>query len=397
MDASIQEQIRLSDLVGLIYEGATAPERWTRDILPAIADYLEAPACILYSFLHTPQSGGYFFLHGIEQEHIDLYQQKYYSDDVWKIALGEQKLYVTGNVILGDDLIPRQQLLASEFYKKCLSSNSNMVQLMTGIVFGEDSSNSIPTTCSFFRSNDDPDFNDMDRARMRMLVPHLSRSLGVMQRLRSTELTLATSLAALDRLPSGVLLLDRSGSVAFANSAALGMFGDKDGLRLRKRSDQAGLGDLMADTASASKAINDAIGETLAIDPYVTQHFSKSVVLPHTSCSSSYVLQFSALGSHNEFGGEKSAFAAIIFIADGENQVCVDPAVLQDRYGLTPTEARVAIALLDHELPTEVAEILGVSISTIRTHIKNIYSKLAVDTRTRFVKLLLGVATPRAQ
>ncbi|WP_343587054.1 helix-turn-helix transcriptional regulator [Herbaspirillum sp.] len=390
MDSTTQELVRFNHLVELIYEGATAPERWTRDIMPAIADYLEAPAGILYSFLHTPQNGGYFFLHGIEQDHVDQYVQKYYADDVWKIAMAERNQYVTGNLVVGDELIPRAQLLQSNFYKACLSRNENMVQLLGSIVFGSESETSLPTICSFFRGSHHADFNETDRTRLRLLGPHLSRSLGVMHRLRSTELTLATSQAALDRLASGVLLLDAAGTVTFTNHAAQRMLADRDGLRLHRHSHQAGLGNLMAETVSASKAIGDAIAATLRIDPYATPHFSKSLTVPHLSSPARYVLQFSALGSHNEFGG--SAFAAIVFITDDANKIAIDPAVLQQAYGLTLTEARVAVALLDHESAREVADTLGVSPNTIRTHIKNIYSKLGVDTRARFVKLLLGVA-----
>ena len=145
MNRSNAELMQLSDLIGLIYEGATDPSRWTKDILPAMAEYVEAPACILYSALHTPQNGGYFFLHGITQEHIDQYVHKYYDEDVWKIIMAEKNLYNTGNVVLGDELVPRPQLLASKFYKECLSQNKNMVQLLAGMVFGMDSSRSMPT------------------------------------------------------------------------------------------------------------------------------------------------------------------------------------------------------------------------------------------------------------
>ena len=71
-------------------------------------------------------------------------------------------------------------------------------------------------------------------ASIEILMPHLSRSLGVMQRIRSTELTMATSLAALDRLPSGVVLVDVHGEVTFANRAARRMLESGDGLRLKK-------------------------------------------------------------------------------------------------------------------------------------------------------------------
>ncbi len=183
--------------------------------------------------------------------------------------MAEKNLYVTGNVILGDELIPREQLLVSEFYTECLSYNKNMAQLITGVVFGMSSTTSVPAVCSFFRGSHHADFNEGNRARIHLLMPHLSRSLGVMQRLQSAELTMATSLAALDRLPSGVLLLDGFGAVSFANCSAQRMLEDSDGLGLRKTTRAEGLGNLVAENARTNKILNDAISATLNRDPYV--------------------------------------------------------------------------------------------------------------------------------
>ena len=395
MDLANEELTRFSDLIGLIYEGATDPSRWTKDILPAMAEYVEAPACILYSALHTPQNGGYFFLHGITQEHVDHYVQKHYADDVWKIAMAEKNLYLDGSVVLGDELVPRAQLLASNFYKECLSRNKNMVQLMTGIVFGMDTSSSMPAVCSFFRGSHHPDFDEENRARMRLVLPHLSRSLGVMHRLQSADMTVATSLAALDRLASGVLLLDDCGAVAFANRAAQRIVEDGDGLRLSKLTHAAGLGNLVAENAAASSAISAAISATQNRDPYDTPHFSKCVSVPRPSGLASYTMQFSALGEHNEFGGKSGKYSTISFIADGARDVEIDPLMLQGAYGLTPAEARVAVALLECSSAQEVADRLGTSTHTVQTQIKHIYTKLGVDTRTRFVKLMLGFSSHR--
>nr|WP_253907158.1 LuxR C-terminal-related transcriptional regulator [Herbaspirillum rubrisubalbicans] len=59
-------------------------------------------------------------------------------------------------------------------------------------------------------------------------------------------------------------------------------------------------------------------------------------------------------------------------------------------------EARVAASLVEHESAKEVADFLGISANTVRTHIQNIYAKLSVDTRTRFVKVMLGTANGRS-
>lgn len=66
--------------------------------------------------------------------------------------------------------------------------------------------------------------------------------------------------------------------------------------------------------------------------------------------------------------------------------------LLKSVYGLTRAEARVAIALLTGGSARNVADYLNVSPHTVRTQLKQIYAKLGVDTRARFVKLMLELA-----
>ena len=68
------------------------------------------------------------------------------------------------------------------------------------------------------------------------------------------------------------------------------------------------------------------------------------------------------------------------------------PELLQNVHGLTPAEARVAIILTEGCSAQEVADRLDVSFHTVRTQIREIYAKLGVDSRARFVKLMLGLA-----
>ena len=386
------ELARFSDVVGLIYEGATDPSRWTKDILPALAEYIQTPISILLTPSVMPQDGGVLSIHGISQQQMELYASRYHAEDLHGQIVAAKGLISEGNVILDHDLLTREQLLESKYYKEYLV-REDMTQLMTTVIFGADSMSGVPVTiCSFWRGINDAVYTEQDRARLKLLVPHFSRSLGVMQRLRSAELTVATTLAALDRLPSGVLLIDAQGYVTFANRTAQRMLEDGEGLHLRKLPGAAGLGRLVAGNSSVCQAINTAIGATLSNDPYATPHFSKAVSVPQTSGLASYTLQFSALGNHHEYNTGSNAPAAIIFIADGRHRVEIDPAVLHSAYGLTPAEARVAVMLLECATLQDAADQLKVGEATVRSHVKQIYAKLGVDTRARFVKLMMGLA-----
>ncbi|HRE91995.1 MAG TPA: LuxR C-terminal-related transcriptional regulator [Myxococcota bacterium] len=98
-------------------------------------------------------------------------------------------------------------------------------------------------------------------------------------------------------------------------------------------------------------------------------------------------------------GAEICAFPAL----DGLVMVASGPAHprapsiegLRRLYGLTRTEAWVARALSvsnESHSPASIAEELGVELSTIRTHLRSIQSKLGAESQTDLVRRLLSSA-----
>jgi DNA-binding CsgD family transcriptional regulator len=65
-------------------------------------------------------------------------------------------------------------------------------------------------------------------------------------------------------------------------------------------------------------------------------------------------------------------------------EVTVRLADLEQAFGLTPTEARVAHHLFCGHTAEETAHHLRVSLDTVRTHIKRAYAKLGVSSREHF-------------
>jgi DNA-binding CsgD family transcriptional regulator len=66
----------------------------------------------------------------------------------------------------------------------------------------------------------------------------------------------------------------------------------------------------------------------------------------------------------------------------------VRPTDLRQAFGLTPTEGRVTNHLIEGKTADETAEDLGVSLDTVRTHIKRTYAKLGVCSREGFFRKL---------
>jgi DNA-binding CsgD family transcriptional regulator len=71
-------------------------------------------------------------------------------------------------------------------------------------------------------------------------------------------------------------------------------------------------------------------------------------------------------------------------------------ADLHSAFGFTQTESRVAYRLMGGRTAGETADELGVSLETVRTHIKRAYAKLGVSSREGFFHRLTPFVIPLA-
>jgi DNA-binding CsgD family transcriptional regulator len=63
-------------------------------------------------------------------------------------------------------------------------------------------------------------------------------------------------------------------------------------------------------------------------------------------------------------------------------------------YKLTPTELRVLFAIVQIGGVPEVAEMLGIAVSTAKTHLRRLFAKTGTNRQVDLVKLVAGYASP---
>ena len=78
-----------------------------------------------------------------------------------------------------------------------------------------------------------------------------------------------------------------------------------------------------------------------------------------------------------------------VFVKAAVGQPLMDltAAGLSDQYGLTRAEAAVAQHFMALKSPAQIAEELGVSVNTVRSHIRRIYAKLSVRSQAQFMRI----------
>ena len=393
MDAAQYTEMQsFSALVDRIYQGATDPGVW-QEIIQDIAAWMEAPKICLFTPQHVPAAGGFLFPHGLTPRFYELWPTHHKPADLWVERAVERGLIVQGKVVAGEEFVPAAELAESRWYREVLATE-DVFRLLTSVVFdGSDGQNPC-VVCSLFRGINADAFDDDDKQKLSLILPHISRALGVMLKLRNAEFKLVVSYAALDRIGAGGLLMGGDRSVLFANRAAKNILAEDDGLSLRKYG-VGELGRLFSRDVITQTAIDTALSNAVEPMAQAVPHFAQSVRVCRPSGQLPYSLQFSSLASNNEFGEGMDAPQIIVFISDPDQEIQVDPELLRKTYGLTPAEIRVAVALCQDGDIEEVAAKIFVSVHTVKSQLKQVYQKTGVDNRTRLTKLIVSLAAVR--
>jgi DNA-binding CsgD family transcriptional regulator len=91
-----------------------------------------------------------------------------------------------------------------------------------------------------------------------------------------------------------------------------------------------------------------------------------------------------------------------VIVEDGKALVSLDDAETvasqissaQETFGLSPAQVRLAALIVDgHDLGA-AAEMLGVSVNTVRTQLKRIFEKTGVRSQPALVRALLSARPP---
>ncbi|KGD65243.1 hypothetical protein Y5S_01677 [Alcanivorax nanhaiticus] len=78
-----------------------------------------------------------------------------------------------------------------------------------------------------------------------------------------------------------------------------------------------------------------------------------------------------------------------IFLLAGSRETCDDAGLISPRFGLTESEERVANLISQGYRPADIANVMALSVHTVRHHIKKIYRKTGVHSQAQLTALVL--------
>lgn len=363
-------------LVGQVYDAAIDPELWPA-VLENITTALDASVLALFIAEAEVNDVGIFLSTGLSDDAISDYIGYYAEKDVWYSETYRQRP-PAAVPRLSHEWFPDDALERTEFYNDLLRSAD--VFYHCGCALRYDG----PAMSVFNveRPKRSGPFGKRHLELCGRLAPHLSRAVDIHRRFSDLQGTQGAALDVLNRLPMGVLLIDEDGHVTFMNKSAGGIVARNDGLTVdAKGRCRAARG---AETGALQNLIKDA-AKTGAGKGFAA---GGAISLPRPSGLRPFAVLAAPLSCTPFDIGPKSA-AAVLFVADPERRHEPPGSLLARLYGLTPMEARVAVAMLSGRSLTQVAETLGVTRNTASTHLRQVYLKTETRRQTELVKLLL--------
>jgi len=195
-------------------------------------------------------------------------------------------------------------------------------------------------------------------------------------------------ISALEYSSYGIITIDETRRILFANRLAERILKQSDGLSIHRGRLEAISRD---DTSRLEKLIREA--SSLANGHIALDQRGGSLLVQRQSPARPFSVFVAPLIERTEFSLGQQTPRAAIFVSDPDVTLPVSNVHrLQGLFGLTTTEARVALELLSGQGIRHVSELMEVSMATVKTHQRAIFQKLDVKTQAELARFLLSSA-----
>lgn len=363
MGNAVSQKDRLGSVVDLLYDAALDDGLW-QGIAGAIAEAFNSPSAVLKT------CGGQL---GPQLESVtdnlrisegqQSWAEHWHRNDLWVERSKELEM---GQVFTSQSLMLDAQFERTGFYQDWTRRLD--IYHMVGVLFP--STHGEIGVLGVHRPGAAGCYGEADRLRLGALFPHVRRALGLRDRLRGTPLAQNAALDALERIETGVLVVDASCIVLYANRAAERLLASAHEIRTpgrRLRLDDPGTNNRLM------RLIREAV-QTAGGNPHMPAA-ALAVPRPGRLPITLLVSPWRAAWTPTDVARP----AAMIFIRDPENSESTTVQTLRELFGMTRAEAAIAVAISEGQSLEHIAIALGVGLGTVRTHLKKALTK--TDTR----------------
>lgn len=371
----MSESIELSRVIGDIYDAAIEPALWNR-ALGSVCAFVGGSSGVLYWHDAATERSEALHIFNDDRRYTQLYFEKYLPmNPMFPAATFMDE----GAVVTTGDLMPLPDFVKTRFYKEWVEPQGILDAIAVNLEKGTTRSSLINVRMDATEGA----ASDDARRRMALLVPHLQRAVAIGRLFGQSNAVEETLTETLDHVEAAVLLVGADGLIAFANAPAKRMLGEGGLIREEANS-------LCAVVPETNRILRDVFAAAEKGDALVGV---RGVAVPLSRSSEdrwfAHVLPLTS-GNRRQAGLAYAAVAAV-FIRRSVPDAPPPLEVLARHYRLTASEIRVLDAVLKVSGVKAMAEMLGVSPGTVKTHLHNLFRKTGTKRQSELVKLIAGV------
>lgn len=278
-------------------------------------------------------------------------------------------------------LVDPRVVRATSFYADVLKPQE--MATMTGLVLPSAPGIETGGVSVAFNGRDD----SAPRASIKLLnalAPYLRRAITANLHLRAAAVRAAGLAAALDAMPNAALLLSQQSRVLFANRRAETILAAADGLRVLD-------GELCAARSTDARLLRRMVGDAGRAAQGVVPRGPDALAVARPSGRRALSVLVSPVAELRDKLALRDRPAALLIVTDPDDEAGI-AAGAADRlrllFGLTPTEAGVAVRVARGCSGPEAAAALGIGAGTVHAHLKSVFAKTGVHRQSGLARLL---------
>lgn len=365
------------DFIGDIYEASYRPELW-ESVFANLCAQVNAKSGGIFLWDHANDIQSIVACFGLPK----LAQLSY--------RLGLAKYDHSYNLMVEKEVGQAQHILTHQemrktnplFYRFLLKPND--VGYVSGINLHKDEE--LYIGMAIHRGLDAEPFGKQELEILQLSYPHFQRAIRIQMEFQRIKQKQQSLNAALSHLSLGVVILDKDGLIAHCNPVAEAIIAPQQVLTRNHNR-------LVAYYPEEQQQLQQQINDLLKADPQDIETRTRALALQHPERQIPLTVMISKIDGNNSWVRSQEERQGIaVYLSDPQTALQTSPERLKSLYQLTQAEAKVAISIANGLDLQEVADFNSTTIGTVRSQLRQIFTKMGVNKQQDVVRLLLHSA-----
>lgn len=362
-------------LIERIYDAALRPEAW-QSVALHLSEHFGGSAVLLGFFRPGESFFGPRFAIGLREEFADTYLEQ-----LLNLPWSARSMRVLVDRIAPiSEMFPPVELEKTTLYNDWLKPQGLAPIWPVGHTLVDEAGEPVGGF-AIFRIEGQGPFDAADVESVHPFISHLRRALHLHLALHGARTVQHAVAEALNRLPTGVLMLNKRREVVLRNRGAERIVAQDDGFRLDRNGP-------CATDARENAALQKMIADAMDAQRHGTIAGSGFLPISRPSGRRPFAVMVSPLLAAPA-GGVVSDAVVALFVSDPDAERISEADSLAKLYALTHSEAElVRLLALGYSLEEASAK-RGVSVNTARSHLKHAFAKTGTSRQGELVRLVI--------